>query len=85
MAVVFDVFKKSSLFTGCVLHAFWAKVLLSINKLYLFGCRGDRAVMCRSRNDSTMGQKTTGGAWRHMGSNPIPGAILPVKVLSDCS
>ena len=85
MAVLFNVFKKRSLFAGCVLHAFWAKVLLSINKLYHFSCRGDRAVMCRSRNDSTVGQKTTGGAWRHMGSNPIPGAILPVNLLANQS
>jgi len=32
-----------------------------------------------------MGQKTTGGALRHKGSNPFPGAILQLNLLPNCS
>jgi hypothetical protein len=39
--------------------------------------RGDRAAMCRPRDDNERGQKTNkiaGGALRLKGSNPFPGA-----------
>ena len=43
--------------------------------------RGDRAAMCRPRDDNERGQKTAGGALRLKGSNPFPGAHFTSKCL----